>query len=778
MDIISQEEVGNYEWIKFFKELSEVFLSYEKKQPELINILNKAGVENGFEDKDDKKNKFRLDQIDPFSAWSLILKFGEERRTAVLGQLKPVLHLNSEVPKSFDGVPAANSQQAWYFPYSYERTREHIPLLWQLFRQALKGEVDVKVFEEVLILKMVGAANLTAGLSWANPDKYFPINTHTRKLLSAENISHAILSYNDYERILDDLKSRFPNESFYQLSHRAWSDGGGKNQSNIVDAVDLDAAIDNETLWKTGTVIDSDSETNEDLLNRKEFSGYLATEINDLMERTIAAEGSNKSTIFNLYGAWGSGKSTFVSMLKQALVAKNISVNEKEKKWLTVDFNAWKNQHVKPVWWSLLDHVTRQLNDQESNFFKRNYIAFKEYCWRFKVAYGFWFLVPILALLIFNGIESYELKEWKIITALATSGIALLGAGVMVMQTVFSGGAGVAKLFQSLHRDPHRYILKHYNRVLKSHNDRPVFIFIDDLDRCKSEYVVELLENLHTLLSDKRVFFIVAADRAWISTCFEEVYDGKGKQIEEMGRTKGYLYIEKIFQVSIGLPVVTPAIKSKFVAAILGDDNNGIAYTDSREEATIETYLQEAETEDELAAIGGQLKAQGHSAEKIVEVSTRLSGSASFRKARKHRLGRFMPLMDANPRNIKLLINAYGIYINLYRMGDRVQLTAELLDQIALWAILNIRFPRLAEFIESDVKVLDVIEEFYDNASGLPLTRAYEKLPDDIKLMLNNHDVKEVIRGGGIGTTEQKRVIHGLNRYSLGELIGVSFEVI
>ena len=52
MDISSHEPAGRYEWIKFFKELSKAFLSYEKKQPELIDILNKAGVEKGFEDKE------------------------------------------------------------------------------------------------------------------------------------------------------------------------------------------------------------------------------------------------------------------------------------------------------------------------------------------------------------------------------------------------------------------------------------------------------------------------------------------------------------------------------------------------------------------------------------------------------------------------------------------------------------------------------------------------------------------------------------------------------
>jgi GTPase SAR1 family protein len=782
MDITSHEEVGNYEWIKFFKELSEVFLSYENKQKELINILNNAGVEKGFEDKDKERNKFRLEQIDPFSAWSLIIKYGEERRTGVLKQLKSALHLKSDVPNSFDGVPGANAQQAWYFPYSYERTNDHVLMLWELFRQGLNGQVDAKLFEALLNLKMVGAANLTAGLFCSNPEKFFPINIHTRQLLAAAGISHAILTYDDYDRILKQLKASFPNESFYQLSYRAWLDGNenGKNAWYVAQGVeqdeeiDLDAEIESgyDTLLKTTTTIDSDIEASEDLLSRKEFSAYLAAEISALMERTIVTVGKSKSTIFNLYGAWGSGKSTFVNMLKQELVDKNINVEEKEKKWMTVDFNAWKNQHIKPVWWSLFDQISRQLNDQETCWFNRKFIAFKEYCWRFNVAYGFWFLVPIIAILIVSGFEGYELKDWKTIAALATSGIALLSAGVMVMQTIFSGGAGVAKVFQSLHRDPHRYILKHYEKVLKIHNDRPVFIFIDDLDRCKSEYVVELLENLHTLFSDKRVFFFVAADRAWISSCFEEVYDGKGNQIEEMGKTKGYLYIEKIFQVSIGLPVVTQEIKRKFLSAMLVGDETVIDNSIGNEADTIEVYLQEAETEDELAAIGHRLKEQGLSAEKIVEVSTKLSGSEPFRKARKHRLARFMPLMDTNPRNIILLINVYGIYINLYRMGGRVQLTAELLDQIALWAILNIRFPRLAEFIESDVKVLDVIEEFYDNTSGLPLTGAYEKLPDNIKLMLNNYDVKEVIRGGYIGTTDQEKVIYGLNRYSLGELIG------
>lgn len=754
----------DYEWINFFHELSNKFLKFEKSQDKLIDLLKFSGIENGFEDQNIKGEKSSLEEIDPFTAWSLILKHGDEKKIKYLSNLKDLMSLETEVPASFRGVPSVHAQQAWYFPYAYERKSEHIPLLWEIFKQAMSGDVDSEVFDNLLQLKIIGVAKLTSGLFLANPHIFLPINLQTRPFLEKNDINPSIKNYLDYENILDKVSERFFNKNIYEISFESWVGSADSTDDEIIENDEI------ENLWSTSTLLDNDAETTEDLLNRKEFASYLVGEINDLQDRTIQGD-EDKSSIFNIYGAWGSGKSTFVKMLKESLKESSKSNENLPQEWLTVDFNAWRNQHIKPVWWSLLDHVTTQLNNQESSFLKRQWLKLKELGWRVKAAYGFWFVVPIafLSFLLISGAD-LDLNKWELVGGVLTTAISILGFSVIAMQAIFSG-AGVAKLFQTLNRDPYHYVIRHYKKTLNSHKNKSVFIFIDDLDRCSATYVVELLECLHTFFSAKQVFFMVAADRTWVSGCFEEIYDGKGGSASEVGRPRGYLFLEKIFQVSIGLPAITGAIKDRFVSGLLGENEKKpvMPFSSLRNE-TILNYLQEATTEDELSKKGQELTGQGYSAEDVMDISTKISGSKAFSESRQHRLTRFLPLMDANPRNIKLLINVYGIYINLFRMGGRVELTSEVLDQIALWSILNIRFPRLAEFIETDIYALDVIDEYYEKPN---IPEVLTSLPEDIQVIVKNSDVRRVVAGDYIPTENNKSVISGINKTTLGALIGV-----
>jgi KAP family P-loop domain len=43
--------------------------------------------------------------------------------------------------------------------------------------------------------------------------------------------------------------------------------------------------------------------------------------------------------------------------------------------------------------------------------------------------------------------------------------------------------------------------------------NRPVVVFVDDLDRCESKYVVEFLEGIQTLFREAPITYVVAADR-------------------------------------------------------------------------------------------------------------------------------------------------------------------------------------------------------------------------------------------------------------------------
>src|SRR5581483_4222401 len=92
----------------------------------------------------------------------------------------------------------------------------------------------------------------------------------------------------------------------------------------------------------------------------------------------------------------------------------------------------------------------------------------------------------------------------------------------------------------------------------------PLAILIDDLDRCRAEYVVELLEGMQTLFVGSRgadepkardesrprrasVAYIVAGEQAWICDSYLHVYSEFAETAKEPGRPFGYVFLERAF---------------------------------------------------------------------------------------------------------------------------------------------------------------------------------------------------------------------------------------
>lgn len=87
----------NYPWIPFFKELAQKVDGYEDHQEELIDILNRSGVNALWEP---QKSGSPLKAIDPFTFYFSILKYKEINRIPIFRGLKKEFELQAEVPQS------------------------------------------------------------------------------------------------------------------------------------------------------------------------------------------------------------------------------------------------------------------------------------------------------------------------------------------------------------------------------------------------------------------------------------------------------------------------------------------------------------------------------------------------------------------------------------------------------------------------------------------------------------------------------------------------------
>ncbi|CAD5257315.1 MULTISPECIES: AAA family ATPase [unclassified Imperialibacter] len=210
----------NYTWVPVLKELSTKISGLESQQESLIDTLKELGIKEGLTDKDET-GKIPLTVIDPFTFLSMTFKFGPEKRLQFLQTLAKKYKLSAKEPTDVNGIPTAPAQRVWYFPFKEIRQAPQLPLLWKLFKDAIRKQVDAKDFEEAQKIPAVGFVKLTQGLFYVNPEEYLPINAQTRPYLNERGINTDFHDWQGYLNILQNVREQI-DEPFYVISYEAY----------------------------------------------------------------------------------------------------------------------------------------------------------------------------------------------------------------------------------------------------------------------------------------------------------------------------------------------------------------------------------------------------------------------------------------------------------------------------------------------------------------------------------------------------------------------------
>jgi hypothetical protein len=290
-------------------------------------------------------------------------------------------------------------------------------------------------------------------------------------------------------------------------------------------------------------------------------------------------------------------------------------------------------------------------------------------------------------------------------------------------------------------------VARHFQGILER-IDRPVVIFIDDLDRCRSEFVVHLLEGIQTLFNDPRVIYVIAADRRWLHTCFEKVYEHFVGTVNEPGRRLGSLFLEKAFELSVSVPRISPELRASYWSFLVQGGGSDARERLEQAEREAREEFSGAETNDGVFARlrhepDDPIQRQARRQAAVERLATaRLEESTAFF------LQPFEPLLEPNPRAMKRLVNAYAVHRDLAILsGLDVLKDIERRKQLALWTILCLRWPMLEEYV-----------------LGRVAGRAEEPAPE-VRALLGSDEVRHVLNGDGVGAT--------LDLESIGMLAGL-----
>jgi hypothetical protein len=306
-----------------------------------------------------------------------------------------------------------------------------------------------------------------------------------------------------------------------------------------------------------------DKVAEEDKFDHQDFSEILWRIIKD---NTL----ENDLTPFNIgiFGKWGVGKSTVINLFKKSLNKWNLELKGK-KEYKFIEFKVWKfskdalkRKFIFSIGKELLgqealDQLNTEVRGQKTVSFpllsKPEFLTEQLRRWRTNISWSLfksclYFALMLDIVLIFLNFR-FQWGWFKSLTDLLDLlFIPLVGQ----LPTIFSyflksiKEAKISIAFDKYETD--EQFEEKFIELVQKNKEAIKIIFIDDLDRCPEDKVIEALETIKTYLDVKTCVFIIACADDVVKRVVEE----KRKELCKKGQ--GADYLDKFFQYTIRIP--------------------------------------------------------------------------------------------------------------------------------------------------------------------------------------------------------------------------------
>lgn len=292
-------------------------------------------------------------------------------------------------------------------------------------------------------------------------------------------------------------------------------------------------------MWK-------DSETELDFLDFDYLIGIL--------DELIEDESLLPSSI-GVYGDWGSGKSSLIRMsMKKA---------EQRKNTVCLIFNGWLFEGYEDAKTALMGSIldTIQENQTLTDKAKRTIATLYKSIDKFKLAKKG--LQASVDVAFTGGLSS--------LLDISTKGIM-----ARVKETISKDKLSdeeEAKVLEAIKdelsykdlREDIKEFQKSFAELLEECHIRRLLVFIDELDRCNPDTILETLEAIRLFLFTGNSIFIVGADERHISYAVKRKFD----EIEGQHINIGKEYLEKIIQYPIRIPRMSSQEMKFYITCLL-----------------------------------------------------------------------------------------------------------------------------------------------------------------------------------------------------------------
>jgi hypothetical protein len=252
------------------------------------------------------------------------------------------------------------------------------------------------------------------------------------------------------------------------------------------------------------------------------------------------------------------------------------------------------------------------------------------------------------------------------------------------------------------------------------------------------------------------VFYVIAADRRWLYSSYEKGYSNFTSGVKEAGRPLGYLFLQKTFQLSVSLPLLSPILKTNNLKGLTGSRQveNQDDKTIRAKVANVLKKVPTAEIEDKL-----NKGTEDRNYDRIFRQQAVLElEHPRSKEYTEHLLQPFADLLEPNPRAMKRFVNAYRIARAVKILGS-VDVDQK---KLALWTIMSMRWPSLAEYVQNNPQLVGEIRT--------KKKIVYTGIDNELQSLLCSEDVFDVVNGKGDGTFLDEGTIKEIVELQMGTL--------
>ncbi len=461
----------------------------------------------------------------------------------------------------------------------------------------------------------------------------------------------------------------------------------------------------------------------EDSLDHAKYADLFADLINNPETQTPLTIG--------LGAAWGRGKTHLSKLIRDRISNQNENLKY-------VWFNAWEYSKAGNIWIHFYSKILKSLNIN-TNWLKRLSFAYDLFLKKKPQTGKFYVPVLIAILLAFDivGLTYIFYKPiWSILnytfvpTLYSISSLGAIGSITAAWKALKPISkqilprlslAGFDKKFASqeeiLSNIAH---LREWRNKGENCNER-VVVFVDDIDRCKPDEIIGILEALQLFLEENNIIFILAMDtkivRQAVGTQYSFIEDVNP---EEMGRK----YLEKIIQIPFRIPQPSKTMFMEYASTLFNEDikkaikisktakdqippqdgikktgDEAVTHKPDKPDKPVEEKPPVDEKEEEIIVGSEEYKEKLEEAEEVAESDSEQAEemrreTVAVSKSEWLIVGQILKeeTFTLSPRLMKRFSNIYFLSRNLI-LSKGTNLTADLLNSYIAWMAISIKYP-------------------------------------------------------------------------------------